>query len=246
MIRFSKSIVMKRVGLIATVLWIFISFSCSSDTKSKTETKSEKPTDTISAVPPAKVFDPYTMVVVHQPIPASFDLWLPVFNAHDADRKASGLTVLRLGREIGDSNKVLIRMKADDLNQAKEFSKGLIKDLHDAGRTGETRISYLHVLRDDSSFTDNRERAIVSYHVKDFDAWLKFYDEKGKATREKHGLIDRGIARGVDDPNMVYILFAVSDLRKARARLYSSELRRLLRNAGVDGRMAVTFYKVVQ
>jgi hypothetical protein len=59
-------------------------------------------------------------------------------------------------------------------------------------------------------------------------------------------LIDRGLARGVDDPNTVYILFAVSDIKKAKARLFSSQLRRILRNAGMDGKMTVNFYRVVQ
>jgi hypothetical protein len=45
---------------------------------------------------------------------------------------------------------------------------------------------------------------------------------------------------------MVYILFAISDMRKARIRFNSSELRKILRNAGVDSRMTVSYYKVVQ
>lgn len=220
-------------------------FSCSSNAENKIEAKPEKTASASTAVPVASAFTPYMMMVVEQPI-SSFDLWLPVFTAHDAERKAIGLTVLRIGRGMDDTNSVVIRMKADDLDKAKEFSKALKKDMRDAGREVAPKISYLNVLRDDSSFTDIRERALVSYHVKDFDNWLKIYDEKGKSTREKHGLIDRGLARGVEDPNTVYILFAISNMRKARARLSSSELRRILRNAGVDGRMTVSFYRVVQ
>lgn len=235
---------MRKLRSIFVLLVAIFIFSCSSNTASKTESKAETSAATTSG-PVEPGFDPYTMVVVEHPIP-SFDLWLPVFNAHDADRKASGLTVLRIGRNIDDTNSVLIRMKADDLTKAKEFSTALKKDMQEAGRTSDPKVSYVTVIRDDSRDTNIEERALVSYHVKDFDAWLKVYDEKGKATREPHGLIDLGLARGVDDPNTVYILFAVSNIKKARARLASSELRRILRNAGMDSRMTVRFYKVVQ
>jgi len=240
---------MRKALLLLTLSAILFFFSCKSDREKKAEPTTykveEKTASATTSVPDKSGFTPYLMFVAEQPIP-SFDLWLPVFNAHDADRKASGLTVLRIGRSIEDSNTVLIRMKADDLDKAKEFAKAMKEDLKNAGRTVEPRFSYFNVLRDDSSYTDINERALVSYHVKDFDAWLKVYDEKGKATREKHGLVDRGLGRGIEDPNTVYILFAVSDMRKARARLASSELRKILRNAGVDGKMTVSYYKVVQ
>ena len=247
MIKFSsfKLRIMRKLKSIYILTTGILCFSCSSNTKSKTEPTIEKTASATTSVPVTAGFDPYTMVFVEHPIP-SFDLWLSVFNAHDATRKANGLTVLRVGRNIDDSNMVMIRMKADDLNKAKEFSKALKKDMQDAGRTVDPKVSYVTVIRDDSSDTEIKERALVSYHVKDFDSWLKIYDEKGKATREPHGLIDRGLARGVEDPNTVYILFAVSNIKKARARLSSSELRRILRNAGVDSRMTVSFYKVVQ
>jgi hypothetical protein len=238
---------MKKFAFVFIAAVVLFCFSCSSNAESKTETKTVKTASASTAVPvtAAAAFTPYMMIVVEHPI-SSFDLWLPVFTAHDAERKAMGLTVLRIGRGMEDTNSVVIRMKADDLDKAKEFSKALKEDMRDAGRTVAPRISYLNVLRDDSSFTEISERALVSYHVKDFDNWLKVYDEKGKSTREKHGLIDRGLARGVEDPNTVYVLFAISNLRKARARLSSSELRRILRNAGVEGGMTVSFYKVVQ
>ncbi|HET9746431.1 MAG TPA: hypothetical protein VFP97_12010, partial [Chitinophagaceae bacterium] len=136
--------------------------------------------------------------------------------------------------------------KAEDINKAKEFSKDLKADMRAGGRTVEPEISYVTVIRDDSSFADAKERALVSYHVKDFDSWLKAYDEKARTPNEPYGLIERGLARGIDDPNMVYILYAVSDIKKAKARLSSSQLRRILRNAGMDSRMSVKFYKVVQ
>lgn len=236
---------MRKLNTILVIPVVLFCSSCGSNTKGTTEAKTEKTASAATTIPVKPGFDPYTMMVVEHPIP-SFDLWLSVFNAHDADRKASGLTLLRIGRGIDDTNTVVIRMKADDISKAQEFSKALKADMRAAGKTEEPKISYVTVIRDDTSVTDVKERALVTYHVKDFDSWLKVYDEKGKTTREPYGLIDLGLARGVDDPNRVYILFAVSNIKKARARLSSPELRRILRKAGVDSKMTVSYYKVVQ
>ncbi|HET9745358.1 MAG TPA: hypothetical protein VFP97_06590, partial [Chitinophagaceae bacterium] len=113
---------MRKSKTMFVIPMVLCCVSCGSDTKSKTEPNLEHtpPATTMVSVKPG--FDPYEMMVVEHPIP-SFDLWLSVFHAHDADRKASGLTLLRIGRGIGDTNTVLIRMKADDITKAKEFSK---------------------------------------------------------------------------------------------------------------------------
>ena len=42
------------------------------------------------------------------------------------------------------------------------------------------------------------------------------------------------IARDADDPNMVYIVFAITDMEKAKARMESPELKKLMTDAGVD------------
>ena len=244
-----KVVIMKKLYLPIGLLLLISFLSCKGKTEKESEVTTGKPMEkTASATtstPNVSGFNPYIMAIVEHPIP-SFDLWLPVFNAHDADRKAVGLTVLRVGRIIDDTNSVLIRMRADDIDKAKEFVKALKEDLRNAGRTVEPRSYYFNVLRDDSSDSETKERALVFYKVKDFDAWLKVYDEKGKSTREKHGLIDLGLGRGLDDPNTIYLLYAVSDMRKAKARLASSELRKILRNAGIDGRMNIRYYRVVQ
>ena len=75
---------------------------------------------------------------------------------------------------------------------------------------------------------------------------LKVFDSEGKETRAGYGLIDRGIARGNDDPNKVYVLFAVSDIAKAKARSASPELKKLMTDAGADGPPTINFYKLVK
>ena len=90
---------MRKLALFFGLPIILFSFSCGDSKEKKIESKTEKTASATTSVPDKSGFTPYTMVVVEQPIP-SFDLWLPVFNAHDADRKANGLTVLRIGRIV--------------------------------------------------------------------------------------------------------------------------------------------------
>ena len=112
--------------------------------------------------------------------------------------------------------------------------------------TGPPIILYITVIRDDNSNIEQKDRLLVSHHVKDFDAWLKVFDSEGKETRAGYGLIDRGIARGIDDSNTVYVLFAVSDITKAKTRSNSPELKKLMTDSGVDGPPTINFYKLVK
>ena len=77
--------------------------------------------------------------------------------------------------------------------------------------------------------------------VKDFDAWVKVFDSEGTAKRAANGWEDIVLGRGIDDPNMVHIVFGVTDMAKAKARSASPELKKLTEEAGVlDAK--ITFY----
>jgi len=177
-----------------------------------------------------------------------FDKWLPLYQAHDSARKASGLTEIAIGRGLDNNNEVTAAFKTDDIQKAKDFtaSPGLKEAMQKGGVTGAPSIKYITVIRNDTSSIETKDRLMVSHHVKDFDAWLKVFDGEGKETRAANGLIDRGVARGVEDPNTVYVLFAVTDLAKAKARSASPELKKLMTDAGVDGPPTVNFYKLVK
>lgn len=85
---------------------------------------------------------------------------------------------------------------------------------------------YVDVVRFEESPAENKDRLRVGHKVKDFDAWLKVYDAEGKETRAENGLVDRAISRNIDDPNIIYVTFAISDLAKAKARLADPALKR--------------------
>ena len=115
-----------------------------------------------------------------------------------------------------------------------------------AGVIGMPSISFMEVLRNDSSIIDQKERLIVSHKVKDFDTWLKAFENEGSATRKSFGLIDRALGRGIDDANMVYVAFAITDMEKAKARSASPELKKIMMDAGVTGPPEMFMYRIVQ
>ena len=113
-----------------------------------------------------------------------------------------------------------------------------------AGVTAPPTIEFANTIRNDTTKTDINDRILVKHKVKDFDAWLKVYDDEGMDKRKSFGLVDRALARGMDDPNIVYIVFAVSDWDKANTRMQSEELKKLMTDAGVEGPPTFTKYKV--
>lgn len=233
---------MKKISSIIVAASILFFSSCNNGGKEKEETP---PKDSTTAKAPEKpAFTPFTVMLVQHPV-KNFDKWLPVYKGHDSVRQQYGLTELGVSRGLDNPNMVYLAFRANDVQKAKEFAvlPNLKETMQKAGVTAPPTISYLTVIRDDTSKIDQKERVEVAHHVKDFDAWLKVYDGEGKDTRAANGLIDRGLARGVDDPNMVYILFAISDLKKAKARINSPELKKLMTDAGVDSPPTINFFK---
>jgi hypothetical protein len=98
---------------------------------------------------------------------------------------------------------------------------------------------FIHVLR--MSGTGKCNWAEVTCKVKDFDAWLKVFDGEGAATRKKDGLIDIVLARGIEDPNWVYLVFQINSVAEANAALANPARQKLMEESGVEGKPAVYF-----
>lgn len=63
-----------------------------------------------------------------------------------------------------------------------------------------------------------------------------------RSVRAENGLLDRALARDADDPNTVYIVFAISDKEKSMARMQSEELKKTMTDAGVEGAPSFFYY----
>ncbi len=182
--------------------------------------------------------------IVQHPV-ANYDTWKPFFDNDDSARIAYGLTTLGIGRGIDDPNQVILFFRVTDTAKASQFmDRPELKDLmQKAGVTAAPTTDIVHTIRNDTTKTDVTDRLLVKHEVKDFDAWLKVFDKEGMETRKANGMIDRALARGNTDPNMVYILFAISDWSKANARMQSDELKKIMTDAGVQGTPTFVKYK---
>ena len=224
-------------GLVLS-LFLFSSSCKPANTETTTTPAVETPVD-IGPIPSVN----YKAIMVKYNI-NSYPDWKEDYMAHDATRKTFGVTSEFIGRGTVDTNTVFVMNRISDLQKGKEFitSPGLKATMKKAGITGLPVVALVDVIRDETSSIQYNDRVIVAYKVKDFDAWLQLYDAEGRSTRAENGLLDRGLAREIEDPNMVYIVSAISDKSKAMARLESTEQKKLMADAGVEGAPNFFYY----
>jgi hypothetical protein len=217
--------------------------SCKDNKTEKVEPEVAKAVDTTSVV---AEFEPFKVIVIKHKV-ADYDKWRKEYDAHDSIRKVYGISHYMVGRGVDDANMIVVINKFSDVLKAKEFS--VLPNLKDAmkkgGVTGKPEFFYYDVIRNDPTQIDQKDRLMVTHRVKDFDAWLKVYDAEGIAKRMEEGFIDRGLARSIDNPNMVALLFAITDMKKAKTNITSEAKKKLMMDAGVEGAPEMFFYKIV-
>ncbi len=237
---------MKTTFTMIALMAMFTVTSCKneSDKKATTETTVEELAAPVIEEVPA--FEPFkVMAVTH--LVKDFDVFKKTFDEHESMRTSYGVKLLAMGRDIKNPNNILISLKIDDLQKAKDFgvSPNLKEAMQKSGLIGKPEIIFADVLRLEKSPVEFKDRLRVGHKVKDFDAWLKVYDIEGRESRASNGLIDRAVSRNIDDPNTVYVTFAVSDMTKAKARLKSAELKKIMTDAGVLSEPVIDFYTIV-
>jgi len=233
---------MKQLSSIFLSGIVLFFVSCSgSGTEDKKAADSTATTVTAPAPAPFKPFD--VAVIKHKV--KNFDKWKVAYLSHDSVRKAYGLTDAGLSRGLKDSNTVIVTELVSDVQKAKEFSMlpNLKEAMKKGGVVGAPTFDFIHVIRYDTTKANNPNRLEVVHKVKDFSAWLKVFDNEGSATRAGYGMVDKGLARGIDDSTMVYILFVVTDTAKAMARGNSPELKKIMTDAGVVGAPRIDMFK---
>lgn len=225
---------------ISTVL-----FSCNS-----TENTKEEPavtTDTTVATPPAPAaFTPFDVMEISHVV-KDYTKWRPAFDADAVNRKANGMEDIVVGRGTDNPNNILIALKVADVAKAKGFSTDpkLKEVMEKAGVVSKPGVELFHVIRFNP---DSKEKqwVIITHKVKDFDAWLKVYDGEGTAQRLSEGMVDVVLARGIDDPNLVHIVFDITDMAKAKAAVFSEGKKKLMTSAGVEGKPVIEFYSTAE
>lgn len=226
-----------------------MSFSCNSgsnDSTTTTSTDSVTKDSTAAMTPPPPPAAPAITMLIKQKV-ANFAKWFPAYEGHDSARLADGLHNFVVGRGIKDSNMVMVALHVDDTAKAKQFamSPGLMEVMKKAGVIGKPTFVYTINRFHDNATDASTEREIVNFKVKDYDAWKNVFDGD-KQDRINAGITDRAISQYIDDPHMVSLVFAISDMKKAADFMQTKELKHRMDSAGVVGSPDVFFYHVVK
>jgi hypothetical protein len=247
---------MKQVRFLATSFaasMVMLLSSCNSgDDKKTEETTTTTATETSTAAekaPEATAPVKPSNVMVMQFKVADFAKWQAKYESKERDsiRRSYGLTNYVAGRGLDDPNTVIVFLKMEDANKAKELtgSQGMKDRMKEAGVKGTPSFIYMEVVMDDNSPIEQTNRLLMLEKVKDWDAWKKVFDEN-KQVRIDGGLIDRGIGHAIDDNHLVSVVFAVTDRTKAKAFLQSKDLKDKMDKAGVEGKPIPFFYNIVK
>jgi len=185
---------------------------------------------------------PFNVVVIKHTV-ADYSKWKPLFDADSINRNAAGFHLIGVARGIDNPNEVEAPFMIDDVQKAKAFTTDpkLKNVMQKAGVISEPNIKFIKVLRMSDALNSPGDYAEVAHKVKDFDAWLKVFDKEGTATRTNDGLIDGVLARGIDDPNLVYLVFKITDLAKAKAAFDNPARQKIMQESGVVGKPEVYF-----
>ena len=212
----------------------------SSDTAVTTTTATESaPASTI-------VTTPQVMMVVKHKI-GNYAKFKESYDAHDSLRLANGMHSYVIGRNPGDSNMILVVVKADDVAKAKAFSKdpSLKQAMQKAGVVGAPAISLVTMVWQDTATLTGAVRSMTSFTVKDWAAWEKAFQE-GQQERIDNGLVVRTYGHDVDNDKKVTLVTAITDSAKAAAYWKSDLLKKRREAGGVIGEPNRFLFRVVQ
>ena len=241
---------MKQVRFLATSFaasMLMLLCSCNSNEDKKTEDTTATATTTTEKAPETTPPPKLSNVMLMQFKVTDFAKWQSKYELKERDsiRRAVGLTNYVVGRGLDDPKKVIVFLKMEDANKAKELtaSQGMKDRMKEAGVTGTPTFNYVEVVMDDNSPIEQTNRLMMTHKVKDWDAWKKEFDDH-KQVRMDAGLIDRALAHDINDNHQVEIVFAVTDMAKAKAFLQSKDLKDKMEKAGVEGKPTSFFYNI--
>ena len=184
-------------------------------------------------------------VVTHKV--ADFAKWLAAYEGHDSARLAFGIHNYVIGRAVEDSNMVLVVTRVDDTAKAKAFAKdpSLKTAMKKGGVLGVPTISIFTETWQDTAKTESSVRVVTSFMVKDWDVWLKAFEE-GKQMRMDNGIQDRVVGHDLDNSKMVGVVTSLSDSAKAFAFYKSDTLKKRMQESGVIGEPHRVLYRMVK
>ena len=239
-----KKIITTQLALALSLAMVLFAGNTQNTNKaSRMDAKTTEELVTKENVPPDDMMSlPFNAVVIRHTV-ADYSVWKPLFDADSVNRNAAGLHLIGLARGIENQNEVEIPFMIDDVQKAKAFTTNpVLKDvMQKGGVTSAPSIVFIKVLRMSKEIQMPGDYAEVILKVKDYDSWIKVFDGEGAAMRAKDGLVDGVLARGIDDPNLVYLVFKITDLKQAKAAIMNPARKKLMQKSGVMGEPVVYY-----
>ena len=201
---------MRHVKFFATIAVAsgILLLSCNSgDTKASdtaADTTAAKK-DSVPPPPPVASGPAMIMTVTHEV--ANYAKWKSAYDEHDSSRVSYGLHNYVICRGVDDSNMVMVALRMDDVNKAKELggSKEFMERMKKAGAS-KPSIEYTEAVMNDTTAIQQTVRVMVKHKVKDWSAWKKAFDSH-KQIRMDAGLTDRVVAHTAGDDHRVTLVF---------------------------------------
>jgi hypothetical protein len=239
-----KKLITTQLALaLSLTIALFASNTQSNSKATNMDAKTTEQLDPKENVPPDDMMSlPFNVVVIRHTV-ADYSVWKPFFDADSLNRKEAGLHLLGVSRGIENQNEVEIPFMIENVQKAKDFTTNpVLKDvMQKGGVTSAPTILFIKVLRMSKAIQMPSDYAEVTLKVKDYDSWIKVFDGEGAAMRAKDGLMDGVLARGIDDPNLVYLVFKITNLEQAKAALINPARKKLMQKSGVMGEPVIFF-----
>ena len=228
---------------------IFLSSCGGNEEKSKklyTDTSEPTKIDSNVNATTSIVTTPQTIMIVWHKV-SDFTKWKASYEAHDSLKLAFGIHNYIVGRNVDDSNLILVATKVDDIAKAKAFEKdqSLKTAMKKGGVIGAPSISLTTVVYQDTAQNMSLLRSMTTFTVKDWDAWKNSF-ENSRQVRTDNGLTDRAYGYDVDDNHKITLVMGVDDTAKAKAYWNSDLLKQKRAESGVVGEVKRYVYRVVQ
>ena len=191
----------------------------------------------------AHVKDGMTCVVVQHEV-ANFDKWETAYKADLKRRKKAGIKELYVFRGDTNANRITVVFALDDVNAAKAFfndpETGKIM-----GAAGVISIPVFTYFKVANSGTDKKpEYMIVQHKVADYDKWKQAFDQH-ESVRASYNIGLIAVGQTLDDPTSIVAIFASPQASDFTDFLEKSNLKEVMKNAGVISQPTINILKQV-
>ncbi|PCH93659.1 MAG: hypothetical protein COB85_06590 [Bacteroidetes bacterium] len=171
---------------------------------------------------------------------ADFEKWHAIYlDTSDADARIGVL------RNVDNPNMVFVGERTESHTAAREEmnSEELHAAMKEAGVTSKPVVRLLNMVVFQPVGTDANYRVSVTHEVADFDKWRVLFDADNER-RESAGVFLTGLGSSEDNPAEVFMMFATSDIEKAKTIFNDPELKEKMQEAGVTSAPEFNYWKM--